>query len=44
MVNKKEIQKLYFSLTNFEAQTIERLRLGYTNYTYLINNKHVLRF
>lgn len=43
MKNKIELEQLYFSLTNSNIQTIERLRLGYTNYTYLINNEHVLR-
>lgn len=43
MITANEIQKLYFSITNIKALQIERLRDGYTNYSYLINEKHVLR-
>ena len=43
MVSINEIKNIYLVISGNKIEKIERLKAGFSNYSYLINNQHVLR-
>lgn len=43
MTKINEIKNIYLVISGNKIEKIERLKAGFSNYSYLINNKHVLR-